>query len=68
MNNEGLNLPLADKAGRGALEAEVVQLAREMVKAGQGRDPHEFKRLEKRLDKARQKFHDMYGKKPSPLD
>jgi hypothetical protein len=58
------NLPLPDRAGRGDVERQVNELARDMRLNG-GKDAHEFQRLAHKLDKARKKFHDIYGVKES---
>jgi hypothetical protein len=60
------NLPLPDKAGRGALERKVQLLVRDLVKAKH--DSHEFNRLSHQLDKARADFHKLYGVKEHPTE
>lgn len=63
-----LNLPLPDKAGRGALEQRIQAIVRDMSKAGNGKDPHEFERLAYRLDQERKRFHALYGVKEHPAE
>lgn len=62
------NLPLPDRAGRGALEQRIQRLAHDLVKVGYGKDPAEFERLSKLLDLERKKFHKLYGVKEHPVE
>jgi hypothetical protein len=57
------NLSIPDKAGRGDLERQSVELAKDMLKA---KDGHEFEYLSRKLDKVRKDFHGLYGVKEHP--
>ena len=65
-----LQPPIPDKAGRGALCAQVDALMTDIRRVephGSAPDPHELKRLFKRLDGTRNKLHRLYGVTPSRI-
>lgn len=59
------NLPIPDKAGRGDLERQSTELAKDMLRA---KDGHEFEYLSRKLDKVRKDFHALYNVKDHPVN
>ena len=55
--------PLADKAGRGELCALIDRLAKDLVYRKERMDRDEYGRVQRKLDEARTRFHNLYGKK-----